>query len=128
MATIATVSPIPPSASPPVSPLPNIDANLIDDPGRRLDEALLRSTLALKTTAPRRRRNNRYEVNARLPRLVERSPMGWRPEGWPSGGFGLRRFGIRVSDDLLEYVGILDASDDAHRSPAGRAGLGVNPE
>lgn len=58
-----------------------------------------------------------------LSSLVKQPPLRRRPARRPPAGFGLGRFPIQVSEDLLDDIGVLDAGDDPHRTAAGRTGL-----
>lgn len=62
------------------------------------------------------------------PRLVEQPPLQWRSARRPPRSFGLQRFRIQVSKDLLDDLGIFSARDDPHRPAAGRAGLDLDTE
>ncbi|MCB1788771.1 MAG: hypothetical protein KDJ27_09370 [Gammaproteobacteria bacterium] len=52
MATTSSAPPIPPSSTPPQSPLQEIGVNLIDNPGQWFDQAVGELTVTLKTLLP----------------------------------------------------------------------------
>jgi hypothetical protein len=54
--------------------------------------------------------------------------VGGRPAGRPPWGVGLSHFRIRVGEDLLDDVGVLNARDDPHCTATGRAALDVDPK